>query len=166
MAFVLQGKENDMKTQKHLICLIALALFALLLSNCQTDAPPETRAGEWTASTDCGVFTLYVSDDGTAINKMKIASRFKDLGSVKLVAGNTAVELKDPGDLEDSIFSKASRPFNFDGRELTMTIGMANLTIVSLDATFRPNGKRLSGTAHFYPQEEGGGCKTKFQINR
>jgi hypothetical protein len=112
------------------------------------------------------VFTLHVSDDGTAINKMKIASRFKDLGSVKLVVGNTAIEVKDLGNLEDSISSQASRPFNFDGRELTMSIGMANLTIISLDAAFSPNGKRLSGTAHFYPQEEGGGCKTKFQINR
>lgn len=145
---------------------IGLMLNGMLLSACTAEAPPETRAGEWSGATDCGDFTLDVSDSGTSVKLTQILSKYKDQPNLNLVVGSTALNLNAPGQLEASLNSKGSPSYTIEDGTLDLNLGMANMTIISLDASFSSNNQKLSGTVHFYPQEKNGGCKARFAINR
>ena len=60
-----------MNSRKSSRLLVGLALIALLLSGCGPSAPPETRAGEWKATTDFGEFTFTVDPSGTTITSIE-----------------------------------------------------------------------------------------------
>ena len=129
---------------------MSFALATLLLSACGAEAPSKTRAGAWKATTDCGDFTLFVSDGGTAITN-----------------ANYKVKKFDVGPLGQNATSKPwNEPFAFDGRKLSMHTSRMGIVIVGWEATFSRNGRQLSGTVHFLPSEVKGGCKARFSINR
>ena len=60
-----------MNSRKSSRLLVGLALIVLLLSGCGPSAPPETRAGEWKATTDFGEFTFTVDPSGTTITSIE-----------------------------------------------------------------------------------------------
>ncbi len=89
--------------------LTAASLLAVIFaSSACEEAPPQTRAGVWKATTDCGDFTLFVSDDGNAVTNANWEIRKPDLG-------NDPLRLK-----KETSSTPWDRPFAFQGRELSM----------------------------------------------
>ena len=122
--------------------LLGLLIF---LTGC---APPETRAGPWTASTEYGDFTIYVTQDGTAISKVDY-------------------------DFECGGFTTAAydQPFRvpsetIEGRKLSISVSHSFIMVVSIEGSFNPDGEKLSGTVTFVPQKLGGGCTADFTSSR
>ena len=125
--------------------LVPLIFLCLLSAGC---AAPETRAGAWTAKTEYGDFTIYVTEDGTAV--AQVDYDFKCLGS------NASAYDKPFREPAESI----------EGRKLSQSVIYAFITMVEIEGKFSMDGKQLSGTVTFLPQEIHGGCPTEFTSTR
>jgi len=125
--------------------LFPLLILIFFLAGC---APPESRAGSWHASTEYGDFTVYVNQEGTAVTSMDYDF---ECGGVTASA--------------DSVPFKASSK-SIDGRKLTISITYSFIKMLNIEGSFSLDGKRLSGTATFMPQEISGGCTADFTSKR
>jgi hypothetical protein len=122
-----------------------LVMLILVLAGC---ASAETRAGAWDASTEYGDFTIYVSEDGTAITQVDY-----DFECKGVQASSDNQPFREPLEV-------------IDGRKLSMWVSASFIKMVSFEATFSSNGKRLAGTVTFVPEEISGGCKADFTSTR
>jgi len=122
-----------------------LVILIIILTAC---APPETRAGSWYASTEYGDFTVHVNQNGTAVTQMDYDF---DCGGV--TASANSVPFKVPSE-------------TIDGRKLSISVSYSFIKMISIEGSFSPDGKKLSGTATFMPQEISGGCTADFTSTR
>ena len=111
-------------------------------------SPPESIAGAWEASTEYGDFTVYVNEEENAITQ--IDYEFV-CGGVEASAYNQP-------------FSKPSETIN--GRKLSIYVSYSFMKMLEIDGSFSSNGKKLSGTVSFMPQEISGGCTADFSVSR
>ena len=111
--------------------LVRLALIALLLSGCGPSAPPETRAGEWKATTDFGEFTFTVDPGGTTITSIEYS--FQSCSSA-IIAGS--VTFSGTLNLEDGL--------PIENGKFTLEVG--GVTSMEFQGKFSRDGTRASGS--------------------
>lgn len=124
--------------------LFSMILLMLTLLSCT--APPETRAGTWEVNTEYGDFILYISDDGQTITRADYEFECKGMQAANNHEFQSAIEITD--------------------REFGMWVGMGFLKMASWEGKFSANGKKLTGTVTFSPDEIDGGCPTSFSVSR
>jgi len=154
LIYLLTGRRTDDKGARGLkevlkkvvivaMCLlVAFALWSFVLS-----APPEARSGSWHASTPYGDFRFYVSEDGSAITGVDYDFECK-------------------GTRASSSNRSFREPIPIRGRKLSMWTSAGFIKMASWKATFSPNGKRLTGTVTFVPDEISGGCEAHFTATK
>lgn len=107
-------------------------------------ADPSVRAGAWDGSTPYGDFTIYITDDGTAIRDVAYSVRCGDNWT------------------DDSNF-RINEPYPLDGRKLDFGAYLAGqVPMVVWTAEFSSDGKTLSGELSLFA----GGCVADFEITR
>ena len=113
-----------------------------LLAGCEAD--PSVRAGAWEGSTPYGDFTIYITDDGTAIEDVSFSFQCR---------GNST---------NDSSF-RMGDPHPLDGRKLEFGAWLAGqVPIVDWTGEFSADGKTLSGELSLFADS----CVTDFEITR
>ena len=122
---------------------IFLTLFAIfILAGCDTD--PSVRAGAWQCATQYGDFTLYITDDGTAVKDVKYSVNCFDNGT------------------DDGNFTMGE-PWPLDGRKLNFGVYMSGqVPLVVWKGKFSTDGKTLTGEMSLF----WGNCVTDFKITR
>jgi hypothetical protein len=124
--------------------LLMLMLAALGCGTSASLAPPETRAGDWYASTSVGDFTLTVDSTGNSVTKFKYnfdCSGLSEHGTV------TPSEGSDISTIENG--------------QISLDLGAAGEPVVK--AKFSRDGSTLSGT---WEVIVGKTCSDKFEIRR
>jgi hypothetical protein len=111
--------------------LVGLALIALLLSGCGPSAPPETRAGEWKATTDFGEFTFTVDPSGTTITSIEYS--FQSCSDA-IISGS--VTFSGTIDLGEGL--------PIENGKFTLEVG--GVTSMEFDGKFSRDGTRASGS--------------------
>lgn len=120
-----------MNSRKSLGVLVRLVLIVLLLSGCGPSAPPETRAGEWKATTDFGEFTFTVDPSGTTITSIEYS--FQSC-SAAIISGS--VRFSGTINLEEGL------PIEND----KFTLEMGGVTSMEFQGKFSRDGTRASGS--------------------
>jgi hypothetical protein len=128
--------------------MFLLIVLILVLAGC-ISAPAETRAGKWSANTEYGDFAIYVSDDGMAITQVDYDFECKGMD-----AYSNNQPWREPFEGID------------EGGKLSMFVRAGFIRALNIEAKFSANGKRLSGTVTFVPEEVSGGCKANFSSTR
>ncbi len=111
------------KHNKAMLKILFLTMSSLLivfpLIGCGPSAPPETRAGEWKASTDFGEFTLFVDPSGTTITSIEFSqscsSKVTFSGTINLDEGLPIENNKFTLELESAPSMKFQGTFSKDG---------------------------------------------------
>lgn len=118
-------------------------LFALtLLAGCGAD--PSVRAGAWEGSTPYGDFTIYITDDGTAIEDVSYS-----------------VECGDNWTNDENF--RMGDPYPLDGRKLDFGVYIAGQVPVAVwNGEFSADGKTLSGELSLFADS----CVSDFKITR
>jgi hypothetical protein len=120
-----------MNSRKSSRMLVGLALIALLLSGCGPSAPPETRAGEWKATTDFGEFTFTVDPSGTTITSIEYS--FQSCSDA-IISGSVTfsgtIDLKEGLPIENGKF----------------TLEVGGISSMEFDGKFSRDGTRASGS--------------------
>ena len=111
--------------------LVGLALIALLLSGCGPSAPPETRAGEWKATTDFGEFTFTVDPSGTTITSIEYS--FQSCSDA-IISGS--ITFSGTLDLEEGL--------PIENGKFTLEVG--GVASMEFDGKFSRDGTRASGS--------------------
>jgi hypothetical protein len=120
-----------MNSRKSSRMLVGLALIALLLSGCGPSAPPETRAGEWKATTDFGEFTFTVDPSGTTITSIEYS--FQSCSDA-IISGS--VTFSGTIDLGEGL--------PIENGKFTLEVG--GVTSMEFDGKFSRDGTRASGS--------------------
>jgi hypothetical protein len=120
-----------MNIRKSSRLLVGMALIALLLSGCGPSAPPETRAGEWKATTDFGEFTFTVDPSGTTITSIEYS--FQSCSDA-IISGSVTfsgtIDLKEGLPIENGKF----------------TLEVGGISSMEFDGKFSRDGTRASGS--------------------
>jgi len=107
-------------------------------------ADPSVRAGAWAGSTQYGDFTIYITDDGTAVEDIEYSVRCGENWT------------------DDSNF-RMSEPYPLDGRKLDFGVYLAGqLPIAVWTGEFSADGKSLGGELHLFADA----CTADFEITR
>jgi hypothetical protein len=118
-----------------------LIILLTLVAGCEAD--PSVRAGAWEGSTPYGDFTIYITDDGTAIEDASFSFRCE-------------------GNLINDRSFRMGDPYPLDGRNLKFGVLSAGVVpFVVWTGEFSADGKTLSGELSLL-----GGCVTDFEITR
>ena len=120
-----------MNSRKSSRLLVGLALIALLLSGCGPSAPPETRAGEWKATTDFGEFTFTVDPSGTTITSIEYS--FQSCSDA-IISGS--VTFSGTIDLGEGL--------SIENDKFTLEVG--GVASMEFDGKFSRDGTRASGS--------------------
>ena len=134
-----------MKITKSLILLASLALILLLSFSCGPSAPPETRAGEWEASTDFGEFTFIVDPTGTKITSLDYG--YQSCSSAILSGGVT---------FSSTINIEGGLPI--EGNKFTLETG--GISSMEFKGSFSKDGTSASGSW------KAGDCSGKWKVTR
>lgn len=122
--------------------IILVFTISLLLVGCGAD--PSIRAGAWQCTTQFGNFTLYITDDGTAVKDVKYSVNCGD------------------NETNDSNFTMG-KPWPLDGRKLDFGVYVAGqVPLVVWKGEFSTDGKTLTGEMSLFS----GSCITDFKITR
>ena len=120
-----------MNSRKSSRMLVGLALIALLLSGCGPSAPPETRAGEWKATTDFGEFTFTVDPSGTTITSIEYS--FQSCSDA-IISGS--ITFSGTIDLGEGL--------SIENDKFTLEVG--GVASMEFDGKFNRDGTRASGS--------------------
>ncbi|MGD9119007.1 MAG: hypothetical protein PVJ08_09825 [Dehalococcoidia bacterium] len=125
--------------------MLSLALIAVFVFGCGESAPPETRAGEWNASTDFGEFTLFVDSSGTMITSIEYSyqSCSKSIISGGVTFSNI-ISFEEGLPIEDNKFS----------------LEMEGVSSMELKGTFSRDGTSASGSW------KAGDCSGKWKVTK
>ena len=117
--------------------LARLALIALLLSGCGPSAPPETRAGDWKATTDFGEFTFTVDPGGTTITSIEYS--FQSCSSA-IITGSVTFS----GTINLEVGAHRDAPLPIENGKFTLEVG--GVTSMEFHGKFSRDGTRASGS--------------------
>ena len=128
-----------------LLAGVSLVLVALLSSGCGPGAPPETRAGEWTATTDFGEFTFIVDPSGMTITSIEYS--FQSCSDA-IISGS--ITFSGTIDLEDGL--------PIEDNKFTLEIG--GVSSMEFQGKFSRDGTQASGSW------TAGACSGKWNATR
>ena len=134
-----------MKKTKSGVLLVGLTLILLISFSCGPSAPPETRAGEWEASTDFGEFTFIVDPTGTTITSIDYS--YQSCSSAILSGGVT---------FSSTIDLVGGLPI--EGNKFTLEIG--GISSMEFKGSFSKDGTSASGSW------KAGDCSDNWKANK
>ena len=124
---------------------ISLSL-VLFLSGCGPAAPPETRAGSWTANSDLGEIAFTVSPDGSGITAIEYSVIITPKCSSKMLSGS--MTLHQTASIDPPGLSIKSGKFSYDDGT------------VKVEGTFGRDGASASGSLSY------GDCSSRWKTAR